>query len=775
NKVKSVLPAHSDGPSSLEIDGVDVVTVGIPYGFQCTAECYPDCRYSWTRGNKSTQGPELSLQLLQIVPTQSLTCTVVNPETGRSASVQKTLQVTAGPSNIQISGPAFLMYGVASIFTCSADCYPSCSYSWTIVWEKEPINTAQGNTIPVTPAASTVLSESLICKAQDTISDLYISTTVSLPVAITSDISIIGDSTVTMGKQYLFICQAVCVPTCNFVWQYMGTTLYGDQVQIPILHQGEKTKFASHLQITFSDYSKIEPLTCEATNVLTNTTISSTIDLSVIGSITWLKNKQPMAASERVLFSPDNTTVTFSPLLQADEDGPSSVGISGLDVMTVGITYDFQCSASCHPTCQFTWTRGNVTYQGSNLSLHFEEQLPTQNLTCTALNPATGISVTAQKTLLVIAGPSNIQISGPAFLTAGVASNFTCSADCYPSCSYSWIFDREWEPFSTTQGNTISVTPPAGFVGSDTLICLFNINIAGASAVAIGKMYTYTCYATCTPSCVFTWTFMGKTYEGDQLQITISDYSKTGTLTCEATNNMSHATISATKNLTVIDPFSVRPGSQALPVADGPDEVLIVKPDKESVGEMMFTQPGSTTELQCLTDCFPACSINWFYRGSLLATNASILFTPVTPPYENPLTCMALNPATKKNRTAETTVVVPDGPRNVIIKGPYTLEIGVTASFTCSAECTPSCRFKWTLYGKTVTGSGIDITVNRQVSEETISCQAENTFTGKTVAVKRTLSVSGRLEILTGVDVKTRLEEHTSTTFSQIANALSTV
>lgn len=35
-------------------------------------------------------------------------------------------------------------------------------------------------------------------------------------------------------------------------------------------------------------------------------------------SITWLKNKRQMLASERVNFSPDNTTVTFSPLLRED-------------------------------------------------------------------------------------------------------------------------------------------------------------------------------------------------------------------------------------------------------------------------------------------------------------------------------------------------------------------------------------------------------------------------------------------------------------------------
>lgn len=91
---------------------------------------------------------------------------------------------------------------------------------------------------------------------------------------------------------------------------------------------------------------------------------------------------------------------------------------------------------------------------------------------------------------------------------------------------------------------------------------------------------------------------------------------------------------------------------------DGPKDVLIVEPDKGPVGEEMFTLPGSTTELQCVTDCFPVCSIAWFYHGKLLSTNSSIVFTPVTPPSKTPLSCVASNSATKETRTAETTVVV---------------------------------------------------------------------------------------------------------------------
>ncbi|XP_022625950.1 carcinoembryonic antigen-related cell adhesion molecule 20-like, partial [Seriola dumerili] len=187
--------------------------------------------------------------------------------------------------------------------------------------------------------------------------------------------------------------------------------------------------------------------------------------------------------------------MSFSPLLQTDDGlyqcvvaegelpiqsvsykmqvnyGPSSVVISEVDIVTVGKLYVFQCSASCYPTCKFTWTCGNVTSWGPELSLQVGELHPTQNLTCTAVNPATGMSVTAQKTLQVTAGPSNVQISGPAFMTAGVASNFTCSADCYPSCSYTWTVASGEENLSTAKGNTISVTPPPGTVISETLVC----------------------------------------------------------------------------------------------------------------------------------------------------------------------------------------------------------------------------------------------------------------------------------------------------------------
>ncbi|KAE8281723.1 hypothetical protein D5F01_LYC20723 [Larimichthys crocea] len=909
----------SYGPSSVQISGVDIVSVGIIYGFQCSANCYPTCQFTWIWGNVTSQGQDLSLQLEELQPAQNLTCTAVNNITGVSVTVQKTLEITAGPSNISISGQALLIPGIASNFTCSADCSPSCNYSWTVDLDGKPFSTVQGNTISVIPP-STATSESLICHATNTISNLYISKTLILSVANgPSSVVISGVDTMTVGIIYGFQCSANCYPICQFTWIWGNVTSQGQDlslqleelqpaqnltctavnnitgVSVTVQKTLEITAGPSNIHIsgqafltpgvasnftcsadcspscnyswTVDLYGKpfstaqgntisvippstatSESLICHATNTISNLYISRTLILSVANG-----------PSSVVISGVDTMTVGIIYGFQCSAncypicqftwiwDGPSSVVISGVDTMTVGIIYGFQCSANCYPICQFTWIWGNVTSQGQDLSLQLEELQPAQNLTCTAVNNITGVSVTVQKTLEITAGPSNIHISGQAFLTPGVASNFTCSADCSPSCNYSWTVDLYGKPFSTVQGNTISVIPPSTAT-SESLIChatntisnlyiskslvlwvasLSNAVINGDSRVTMGKQYSYICSATCIPSCDFTWKFMGRIYQGDQIQLPIM-HQGNELLTCEVMNTLSNTTITATVNLTIIDPFEVHPSSQDLPIAGepfslqcvghqdtasitwlknnhpmaaseqvhfspdnnsvnfspllredgglyqclvleggnssklvsresgtpiqsvgyllqvnyGPDKVLIVKPKKGPVGKEMFALPASVTQLQCLTDCFPACSISWFYHGTFLSTNATIFFTPGTPPNKAALNCVAFNSVTKKNKTAETTVVVPDGPKNVIISGPDSLEIGITTSFTCTAECTPSCNFTWILYGKTMTSDEIDITMNPHISKESISCLAENTITGKTVMVNGTLSVS---------------------------------
>lgn len=87
----------------------------------------------------------------------------------------------------------------------------------------------------------------------------------------------------TMGQKYIFTCSALCVPPCVFTWKYMGKTFKGQQIQLPILNEGNKTKSENKLEMTFNDYSKTEPLICEARNTASNVTMSATMNLTVIG------------------------------------------------------------------------------------------------------------------------------------------------------------------------------------------------------------------------------------------------------------------------------------------------------------------------------------------------------------------------------------------------------------------------------------------------------------------------------------------------------------
>ena len=85
----------------------------------------------------------------------------------------------------------------------------------------------------------------------------------------------------------------------------------------------------------------------------------------------------------------------------------------------------------------------------------------------------------------------------------------------------------------------------------------------------------------------------------------------------------------------------------------------IVEVNKGPVGKELTALAGSITALKCEADCYPGCSISWFYNGKMLSRDASISFTPVTPPNQAVLRCVAYDPLTMKNSSAQTTVIVP--------------------------------------------------------------------------------------------------------------------
>jgi len=82
--------------------------------------------------------------------------------------------------------------------------------------------------------------------------------------------------------------------------------------------------------------------------------------------------------------------------------GPSSMSISGVNIMTVGVPYAFRCAALCSPACTYSWTTGGHNTTGAELSLQLKTLTsPHDVVTCQARNPASGRTATLSKTLAV--------------------------------------------------------------------------------------------------------------------------------------------------------------------------------------------------------------------------------------------------------------------------------------------------------------------------------------------------------------------------------------
>lgn len=96
---------------------------------------------------------------------------------------------------------------------------------------------------------------------------------------------------------------------------------------------------------------------------------------------------------------------------------------------------------------------------------------------------------------------------------------------------------------------------------------------------------------------------------------------------------------------------------------------------------------------------------------------------------------------------SKSTVFLAGGPKNLTISGPNSVQVGVKATFECSAVCTPACVYTWDVYGRTLHGSTIDFTISRYVATETLTCTAQNVVTGKRAAMNETLDVTGNMAI----------------------------
>ncbi|XP_060745064.1 uncharacterized protein LOC132858679 isoform X1 [Tachysurus vachellii] len=158
------------GPQSVIIFGPNAVTVGVPCSYICSADCSPSCNYTMGVDDQTGVGNEVQFTLSQWVKSKKLTCTATNTVTGKSATTRKTLRILEGPVNVIISGPQTLTLGVDQRFLCSATCIPSCTYTWVV--DGDPVSGSGDEVVIKAPLDAT--SGTIICKATNSVSGLFV-------------------------------------------------------------------------------------------------------------------------------------------------------------------------------------------------------------------------------------------------------------------------------------------------------------------------------------------------------------------------------------------------------------------------------------------------------------------------------------------------------------------------------------------------------------------------------------------------------------------------
>ncbi|CAM4699584.1 unnamed protein product [Leuciscus chuanchicus] len=146
----------------------------------------------------------------------------------------------------------------------------------------------------------------------------------------------------------------------------------------------------------------------------------------IITSVEWMKDNSPLSPSNRIIFSPDNRSVSISPVQRSDSGeyqctyrnpassetakhsliinyGPENVSIEGPEVVDLGVPVSLSCSANSVPSASFIW-RFNGTDTGvttDTFTIDETDFTHSGDYECTASNSVTNSSASQRHALLV--------------------------------------------------------------------------------------------------------------------------------------------------------------------------------------------------------------------------------------------------------------------------------------------------------------------------------------------------------------------------------------
>uniref|UniRef100_A0A8C2PVA9 CEA cell adhesion molecule 1 n=1 Tax=Cyprinus carpio TaxID=7962 RepID=A0A8C2PVA9_CYPCA len=425
------------GPWNTTISGPTVGAVGHNVTFSCSANSHPSSQYSWfLNSSKLGEGPVLT-RALSPNSGGRYTCMASNYITGRSsnASLEFSLrcELLDPISNVIVNaGNQQPVFNQLFTLTCTAN-----GDVEHIRWMKNGMLLHPHDGITFSNYNSTLnfqntkLSDDgyYQCEASNAVSNM---TSLAYDLMVNYgpwNTTVEGPIMAEMGSNVTFNCTAISRPHSQYSW-FHNTSKVGDG---PV-----------HVTSVLSLDSSGR-YTCMAINDITGSSSNASLELTVIETIAtvevipdrtiplasqsfqltcnvkgpyntlhWLRNNQNFLPSGSVIFSANNTSVTFKTLQTADEGryqcvasnalkqyishpydlvvifGPQSVQI----IVRPGIPPVLKCQAVSQPPAVYHWIFENNTVVGNESSIELPiKSIMGSNYTCVAKNPLTNVTV----------------------------------------------------------------------------------------------------------------------------------------------------------------------------------------------------------------------------------------------------------------------------------------------------------------------------------------------------------------------------------------------
>ncbi|XP_021352851.1 hemicentin-2-like [Mizuhopecten yessoensis] len=564
-----------------------------------------------------------------------------------------------GPSSVGLSPPTTSYTPIEGqtlpTVTCSSDCNPICTYSWTK--DRQPHTTGSDLQLTnITPGQTGVYR----CTASNrygsqTSSDVTVTVKYGPSTATLSP----PDTTYTRTEGDTLpdiTCTADCRPDCTFVWTKPDNT---NLTASAVLSLG---------QLGRSEHGTYK---CTAGNIYGSSTISAVVN---------------------VQFGPG--TVTLSP---PDTTYTKTEG----DALP-----DITCTADCRPGCTFVWTRPDNTNSTASpvLSLGQLDRSERGTYRCTARNVVRELTTITSVTILY--GPSTVSLTPSTTsytpIEGQTLPTVTCSSDCNPVCTYSWT--KDGQPHTTGSGLQLTniqrgrtgvyrCTASNGYgsrTSSDVSVTVKDGPGTSTSISPPDTNYTRTegntlpninCTADCRPGCSFVWTKPDNTNFTASAVLSLGqlDKSEHGTYRCSARNVVGESTTTVTVS-----------------VMYGPSSVGLSPPTTSYT----LTEGQTLPTVTCSSDCNPVCTYSWTKDGQSHTTGSDLQLTNIQRGQTGVYRCTASNGYGSRT-SSDVSVTVKYGPGTSTSISPpdttYTWTEGDTLpNITCTADCKPGCTFVWT-------------------------------------------------------------------------------